>query len=515
MLRRSFVGLALLCWASALRADDLTAKIAALTDTRDYAHSRWGMLVVDAADGRVVYSRHPDQFFLPASTTKLYTCSAALHYLGPESKFQTPVYRRGALEKGTLKGDLILVASGDLTLGGRTLPDDTMAFANKDHSYADPTSPDAAVTPTDPLAGLRELARQVKAAGIERVTGEVLVDDRLFEKSKGSGSGPELLSPMIVNDNVIDVIVTPGESVGQRARWTIRPETETLQVDFQVRTIAEGSQPHITVTGASPGRLVVQGSIPEKSKPLVRILAVDDPASFARALFIECLRRAGVDVPASPLRDAAGELPEQESYARLERVAVFSSPPLSEAIKVTLKVSQNLYASTLPLLVAAKHGEKKLADGLRREGMYLRLVGVDGNSISFAGGAGGMNADSTTPRATVQLLTALAKRPEGPSIEAGLPLLGMDGTLAGMIPQESPVFGQVHAKTGTLWWDDLANGRSLLRSKALAGTLTTAKGRKLIFAMFVNDVPLPPGILPTREGMLLGKICEVLHLYSD
>ncbi len=33
-------------------------------------------------------------------------------------------------------------------------------------------------------------------------------------------------------------------------------------------------------------------------------------------------------------------------------------------MKVTLKVSQNLYASTLPLLVAAKYGERTLADGL-------------------------------------------------------------------------------------------------------------------------------------------------------
>jgi serine-type D-Ala-D-Ala carboxypeptidase/endopeptidase (penicillin-binding protein 4) len=516
MLRRTAVVVALLLGTGfPLHAEDLAAKIAALTDTADYAHSRWGYLFVDAADGRVIAARNPDQFFLPASTTKLYTCSAALHFLGPDSKFETPVYRRGSVEKGTLKGDLILVASGDLTLGGRTLPDGTMAFANKDHSYADPTSPDAAVTPTDPLAGLRELARQVKAAGIARITGDVLVDDRLFDKNKGSGSGPDLLTPIIVNDNVIDIIVTPGAAVGQNARWKLRPESEVLQADCQVQTVAEGGPTNITVTRAGPGRLVVRGTIPEKSKPMVRIAPVDDPASFARALFIECLRREGVDVTASPLKGTSGDLPEREGYGRLERVAVFTSPPLSEAIKVTLKVSQNLYASTLPLLVAASFKERTLADGLRRQGLYLRLIGVEANSISFAGGAGGMNADSTTPRATVQLLNGLAKRPEWPAIEAGLPILGVDGTLFGMVAANSPVFGKVHAKTGTLWWDDLANGRSLLRSKALAGTLTTAKGRTLIFALFVNDVPLPPGVLPTREGMLLGRICEVLHLNAD
>ena len=49
-------------------------------------------------------------------------------------------------------------------------------------------------------------------------------------------------------------------------------------------------------------------------------------------------------------------------------MAVLKSAPLSEAVKVTLKVSHNLYASTLPLLVAAKYGGRTLPDGMRRSG---------------------------------------------------------------------------------------------------------------------------------------------------
>src|SRR5207244_13105659 len=116
---------------------------------------------------------------------------------------------------------------------------------------------------------------------------------------------------------------------------------------------------------------------------------VADPALFARGLFIEALRREGVTVRASPLRAPAAELPERGSYAKSTRVAVFTSPPLSEAVKVTLKVSHNLYASTLPLLVAAKYGERTLADGLHRQRSFLRDLGVDTNAVSFAGGAGG------------------------------------------------------------------------------------------------------------------------------
>lgn len=504
----------LLGFSSASYADDLAAKIAALTDTPDYAHSRWGMLFVDAADGRVVLSRNADQFFLPASTTKLYTCAAALHYLGASHMFETPLCLRGRIDNKIASGAFILIASGDLTLGGRTLPDGTMAFANKDHSYADDTAPDAAVTTTDPLAGLRNLAKQVKARGIDRLTGEVLIDDRLFDASVGSGSGPRLVSPMIVNDNVIDVIVSPAPTAAQIAHCSIRPESSALLVDNQVRTVPEGGPLRITVSGAAPGAVIVRGTIPEKAKPVLRILPVSDPNALARALLIECLRREGVEVTASPFIKPTAELPPREGCRDLTVLGTHSSPPLSEALKVTLKVSQNLYASTLPLLVAARHDERTLAAGLRRQGLYLRLLGIDASAFSFAGGAGGANADATTPRATVQLLAASMKRQDWPVIDAGLPVLGIDGTLFGMVPANSPVYGKVRAKTGTLWWDDLANQRAILRSKALAGTLTTAKGKTLIFAMFVNDVPLPAGVLPSREGMLLGKICEVVHLHE-
>jgi D-alanyl-D-alanine carboxypeptidase/D-alanyl-D-alanine-endopeptidase (penicillin-binding protein 4) len=105
-------------------------------------------------------------------------------------------------------------------------------------------------------------------------------------------------------------------------------------------------------------------------------------------------------------------------------------------------------------------------------------------------------------------------RKEYPSWHAGFPILGVDGTLADVIPSSSPARGKAQAKTGTLSWFDAMNNRTLLRSKALAGTVTTAKDHELIFAMFVNDVPLPLGVAPPREGRTLGRLCETLHLHG-
>src|SRR5438132_1808639 len=111
--------LCLLILSSPLRAgEDLAAQIESVINAPQYKQAHWGILVVDAEDGHTLYALNPDHLFFPASTTKLYSCSAALAALGPDYRFETPAYRRGTLKDGQLTGDLILVAQGDLTLGG-------------------------------------------------------------------------------------------------------------------------------------------------------------------------------------------------------------------------------------------------------------------------------------------------------------------------------------------------------------------------------------------------------------
>jgi D-alanyl-D-alanine carboxypeptidase/D-alanyl-D-alanine-endopeptidase (penicillin-binding protein 4) len=494
---------------SAAPADELADHIGAVINGPDYKEAHWGLLLVDFKTGKVVYEHNAGRLFAPASTTKLFSCTAALCILGADYKFETPVYRRGTLVEGRLNGDLILVASGDLTLGGRTGKDGHMLFADNDHTYAN-TNLTTRLTDTDPLAGLKALAKQVKEAGIRRVKGEVLIDDRLFEQAQGSGSGPDTITPILVNDNVVDILITPAAKAGEPATVRTRPETHFLQMDAQVTTVEASKGVRTAVRRAGPGRFTVRGQVPVGAKPLVRIWPVEDPADFARGLFIEALRREGIDVEASPLRAPRASLPDRDSYGKLQRVARFTAPPLAEAIKVTLKVSHNLYASTLPLLIAAREGKRTLAEGIRLERKVLADLGVDVSTISFGGGAGGARADMVTPQATVALLRALAKRPEYEALKAGLPVLGVDGTLVNY-GKSGKALGKVRAKTGTLGWRDLLNERSLLRSKALAGVMTTAKGRELAFAFFVNDVPLPRGTGSMREGRTLARLCEIVY----
>src|SRR5262245_4266436 len=197
----------------------LSKELETVIDGPDFKHATWGILVVNAKTGETVYERNADAMLAPASVTKLFSCAAALVALGPDSTTDTVVYERGVRTNGTLHGDLILVAAGDLTFGGRTKDGKTL-FKDHDHTYANSGLADAELTDTDPLAALNSLARQIKEAGITQVDGEILVDDRMFARTRGSGSGPDAVSPILVNDNVIDLVITPGEKAGEPAKVT-------------------------------------------------------------------------------------------------------------------------------------------------------------------------------------------------------------------------------------------------------------------------------------------------------
>jgi D-alanyl-D-alanine carboxypeptidase/D-alanyl-D-alanine-endopeptidase (penicillin-binding protein 4) len=512
-----FLGLIGLPPAHPGRAEELAERIEKVLKEPGYQHGRWGLLIVDRQTDEVLYERAPDERFRPASVTKLFSTAAALIDLGPDFRFTTPVHRRGEVdESGVLKGDLILVASGDLSLGGRTGPDGSMLYTDSDHSYAGGHLK-AKLVEADPRAGLDSLARQIQAAGIREVRGEVIIDDRLFPPAPSTGSGPARVTPIILNDNIIDVVLTPGAEPGEPADCRLVPETGYVAVDNQVQTAAEGTEPTVRVESAGPRGIVVRGRLPVGHEPVVKIHEVEDPASFARAVFIEVLRSYGVRVAASPLdHNDVEKLPPSSEVAELPRVAEYISPPFREYLRVILKVSQNLHASALPVLLGVRQGRPTLAAGLRREGELLRSLGLDVDTISFGGGAGGSNADLVTPRATVQLLKAMAARPDFEAYEAALPVLGRDGTLAKAVGPDSPARGHVRAKTGTYWVESGLTGRAVMTSKALAGYMETASSRKLIFAFFLNDVPLDApsddvSDATAAAGRLLGRLCEVVY----
>ena len=215
-------------------------KLKAVMSRPEYRHARFGMEFYSIEDGKVLYARNPQELFVPGSTTKVLSVGTALELLGPDFRFHTRVYRTGPLKDGSLDGDLILVASGDPDLSNRIQPDGTMVFENEDHSYDGFAA--AKAVPGDPLAVIRELASKVAASGIRRATGRVLVDASLFPEGARELGTRVVISPVVVNDNVVDVMVMPGAREGDAASLEISPRTRYVTIANDVKTAPPGGK---------------------------------------------------------------------------------------------------------------------------------------------------------------------------------------------------------------------------------------------------------------------------------
>ncbi len=531
----SAVGIGCLCLATGAalvaekapkptKADTLSAKIEAIVQRPLYRHGSFGIEFLSLDTGQPLYERNADQLFTPASTTKLLTEGAALHLLGADFRFHTRVYRTGPIAAdGTLDGDLVLVASGDPNLSNRIQPDGTLAFEDEDHAYDG--SPDTKAVPGDPLLVIRKLASQVAAHGVKRVAGRVIVDASLFPEGAHELGTGVALSPIVVNDNVIDVTVTPGQAAGQPATMRVSPATAYVRFTNDVKTGAIDSKvdvdfDHDVTHDDGSHSVTLTGTMPAGGPPILFAYKVSTPSRFAAMALAQALQEEGVAAVTAP-PDAKPDFSSlAASYTADAMVAEHISPPFAEEVKVTLKVSQNLHASMTPYLLGALVAHEKtdiLQAGFNQARAFLEKAGLDLTGASQGDGAGGALSAFFTPDFMVHYLAFMAKQPDFASFERALPVLGRDGTLWN-IQTHAPAAGHVHAKTGTFGAFNNLNRSLMLTAKGLAGYMTTADGRRLAFAIYANRVPLPREDDPLKVqkqveevGQALGEIVAAAY----
>jgi len=141
----------------------LERRLATLLDQPPFSRANWGVYVVD--DGKVLFARNADRFYVPASNTKLVVSAAATVLLPADYRVTTSVYANGRVDNGVLYGDLVLYGRGDPTWSERCFSVDSLA----------PGACDSAFT------AVAAIAESIRARGLKRVTGKLVGDGSYFE----------------------------------------------------------------------------------------------------------------------------------------------------------------------------------------------------------------------------------------------------------------------------------------------------------------------------------------------
>ena len=477
----------------------LAEAVRQVTSEPRYQHSSFAFRIEDRATGEVLFDQRGEAMSTTGSILKVYSTAAALHLYGADHEFHTPVFRTGPVRGGVVQGDLVLVASGDFSMGLREQPDGSMAYASApsvDHTYANTGLP-AIEVGNDPLTGVNDLAQQIAAAGITKVKGDVVIDDRLFQTFFG---WPDVTvspaTPIMINDNRIDILSTP-TAPGRPAKLDYRPQTAAFRVKSSVKTVKAGGPTVLTVTQPKPNLFEVSGTIASDAGPTLRVGEIPDPAAFARTAFIEALQRAGVTVAVSPAGpNPSDRLPAKSSLPRAQRVAEHVSGDLAEIVKVILKTSHNPGADLMACLDAVASGSTSCEDGLVAEQQYAsKDLGVDPTAFFIFDGAGSDDRDRSAGSAMTQLLRGVDAQPYAAAFEDALPVLGVNGDLANQ-GLGTPAVGHVNGKTGTRAAVEPA-GVGLANARTQVGYIDAASGRKLVYSIMVADVPWDPTNLDT------------------
>jgi PBP4 family serine-type D-alanyl-D-alanine carboxypeptidase len=492
-------------------SQEFTTAIRAITERDAFAGARFGISAHDLADGSVIYECNAHQIFPGASTTKIPTSVYALALLGPDFRFRTRIVRCGTLDdSGTLHGDIILVASGDPNLSGRVTSYDTLEFQDLDHGYA---GPKARLVERNPLQIIERFARGVHDAGIRRGTGTVLVDVHLFGESH---SEPRfmttMISPVSVNDNQIDIEVTAGVEPGDPLSYRLLPACGYLRLIDRATTGASDSGPALRLSGEQyeldgTRSVVITGTVPAGSRSMATV-EVEKPSRFARTLLIEALAVAGVVVE----RGLFGpDVTAQVTAADAVTIVEHLSPPLVEATKIVLKVSQNYHAEMLIPLIGATlrgaRGANAVTAGYQCGADLLARWGID-TTGAFQGDACGAHG-YFSPDFMCRLLVRIAASDIYDALLVGLPIMGRDGTLWD-IQLQSAAAGNVAAKTGTMYFDNRLHDTVLFTSKALAGYVTARSGRRIAFTVYLNNfhTARSPDANP---GQALGELAAAIY----
>ncbi len=466
-----------------------------------YKDATWSLLATDVKTGESFYPLNPDQMSFTGSTRKLFSVGTALNGLGADHRMTTPVYRTGTVDgQGNLAGNLVLVGQGDLTFGGRRIDDDTIQVTDFDHGDANNLGV-AQLTPQDPLYGLDQLAAQVKAAGITTVNGDVAVDDRFFKPYQVPNQNL-LITPVLVNENLVDITITPTQP-GQPATVEYRPKTAVFAVESTVATGAPGSADTVELTdkglinclGQTGCKGTISGSIPQDykapllgSSSMVHTFRIVDPPTFARTAFIEALQRQGVTVSANPVApNPTAALPVSPTYTDDTKVAAFTSPPFAQDAKLILHVSLNLGANLSLSLFGQSKDRDTIQGALANERQTLiDQYGVQGAQFDFPTNGSGSPDSQAAPRALVQMLTKMESTPVAADYQAALPVMGVAGSMA-TTGVNLPGKGHVFPKPGSTVIPAPDGKSAELKAQNLAGYIEAKSGRKLAYAVMVNN----------------------------
>jgi serine-type D-Ala-D-Ala carboxypeptidase/endopeptidase (penicillin-binding protein 4) len=426
-----------------------------LLEQPEYANAQASVYLSDPKSGKILFEMNSSMMMVPASVMKVITSATALEILGSDYRFQTRIGYTGKIENGVLKGNLIIVGGGDPALGS-------------EYFYEHYFSPHF----------LDVWAKHIKAAGISRVEGNLILDGTLYDDEKipptwiwedignyyGAGT-----SALTVYDNLCRISFRSPPGAGMPAEIiSINPVIDGLEWRSEVMSSDINRDLAYVFGSPEDNRRIIRGTIPKNRRSFTIKASNPYPEKLLASDFLRFLAVNGVSVSGPPLW-------EKTQQNHFHQIFVFDSPSLSDIIEVLNRESVNLFAEHLVKQIAAeKTGLGSRKEGLKIISEFWKSKGFDTGQLFMEDGSGLSHFNAVSSAFVSSVLRYMYKSGTcNPSFDNMLPGAG-SGTLQFFSIDRFPG-NTLQIKSG-----------SMTRIRSFSGYINTGEGKKLTLTVFLN-----------------------------
>lgn len=454
---------------------DFSKRLQRLLKNPDMQKVSCGISIVSLKKNTLLFNYRDDDLFCIASNMKLLTTSAALEYLGPDFEYKTSVETDGYLtSSGELKGNIIIKGSGDPNISGRFYDGNILAVPES-------------------------WTHAVKTMGIRRVTGDIIADDSIFDRTHLNPHWPENQSSkwycapicgLSFNDNCVDIALTPGNTPGKVVSLLVEPNTAYVTF-FNTCIYTANKKEHSVSVCRKPGtnQIFIKGKFWIGASPEKKWITINNPALYLATVFKETLERNGIAVDGN-----IRLVDKDDSRDTALKVIAETISTMEQTITVTNKHSQNLYAEQiLKTLGVHIKGDGSIEAGLLVLRDFLEKLDIQSGDYHLEDGCGLSKGNRLSPKVITRILGYMYKHPRGKVLYDSLPISGTDGGLRRRMTSP-PYKGRIHAKTGYI-----------AATSALSGYIDTENGDILAFSILMNGVKNLSNALKIQDD-----ICKML-----
>lgn len=472
----------LLCLTSGLLSPLRAKQNEALTrflNSSSLSYASIGLKVVEVESGQTICTHNEQIALSPASTLKVLTTATALELFGSDYRFPTYLAYRGAIDsKGVLKGDLLIIGSGDPSLGSAYLSDENRAF-------------------------LGEWTAAIKKAGILTIEGDLVVVDNLYGYEGISNrwiwgdignyyaSGTYGIS---VFDNSYQLHLQSGAAGTQPT--VLRTEPYIPGIRFENHLLAASNSLDSAYIHGIPFSLErrLYGTIPANRSKFTIKGDIPDPGLQLALTFGQYLKDKGVKLTGKSVTDRQAT---EKDLSNTKILYTHKGHTLEEIIRITNFRSNNHFAEHLfyktgwDKTEACTEYVPNLA--ANRTKSFWKEKGIDTEGLFQYDGSGLSNANGITADCLTSVLVYMQKQSKNAEVFYGsMPLTGVEGSVRSFL-KGTALAGKARIKSG-----------SISKVHAYAGYLEKG-GKKYAFTLLVNNFTGSRSALRTEmERLLLG-----------